>query len=292
MLESSDVLIVQAISNSGSISKAAELLNMSQPTLSKRLARLEHSLNIALFHRHNGGMKPTKAAQYLIEQGKSVQTQLNAIHRHIEMLANLQTGNLNIGVGPIIEQLYFPKVLLDFAEETHNIKVTLLTESAERLIDHLASGDLDIIIGPLTASELSNELIVTPVKSANLIFVGRAGHPLLETPGPISLDALTHYPSIGPSIPKSFRSRIPEILTPLITSENYTTSKSVVMFSDYITGGPELLFEKELQEGTLVELPVEINSVWTSFCAVKPESLEIPAVKKFMAVFDRYLDRG
>lgn len=53
MLDSSDITIVATIAELGSISKAADKLNMSQPTLSKGLTRLEQVLAIDLFHRHS-----------------------------------------------------------------------------------------------------------------------------------------------------------------------------------------------------------------------------------------------
>lgn len=291
MLESSDIQIVQAISDSGSLSRAAEILHMSQPTLSKRLTRLEHSLGISLFHRHNGGMLPTEPATFIIQNGMEVRAKLNSMQRHIEMLSNLEGGNLKIGVGPIIEQLYFPKVLLDLTEETKNLKISIVTEPPQKLVEHLKKGFLDVIVGPFTKEDLPDDFTVIPIQRANIILIARSGHPLLQE-DKITQTTLARYPIISPAIPERYQAMLSDssqLPSPLITCENYNTSKSVVLVSDYITGGPELLFRKELNEGSLVKLPLNLPLIWTANCAIKPESMTTPAIKKFIEVFDRYL---
>lgn len=295
MLESSDIQIVKVISEVGSISKAAELLHMSQPTLSKRLARLESTLDLSLFHRYNGGMIPSEAANFIIDNGNAVQEKLSSMHRHLNMLSNLEEGTLNIGVGPIIEQIYFPKVLLDFTEESSNIRITLTTDSGQRLLELLQRGAIDVGIGPFRKSDIPEDLVSYPVQSANIILTCRSGHPVLEglkEGDVVSLLDLAKYPSIGPRVPDSFKEMLPPGLkdySAVITCDNYAASKSVASCSDYITGGPELLFEKELKNGTLVEIPINFSMMWSSFCIVRPESVEIPSVKKFLEIFGSYL---
>ncbi|MCG8609096.1 MAG: LysR family transcriptional regulator [Pseudomonadales bacterium] len=295
MLDSTDINMVQVISEVGSISKAAEMLNMSQPTLSKRLARLESSLGLSLFHRYNGGMLPLHAANFIMENGIQVQSKLNSIHRHLKMLSNLEEGTLNIGVGPIIEQIYFPKVLLDFTEETSNVRITLTTDSGERLLQLIQEGSIDVGIGPFRKSDIPEDLISRSVQSANIILVCRSGHPVLDDikgNGVVSLLDLSKYPNIGPSTPDSYKENLPEEFKkfrPLITCENYMSSKSIVSCSDYITGGPEILFEKEIRNGSLVKIPTNFTMQWSSFCIVRPESINIPSVKKFLDIFSSYL---
>ena len=204
-------------------------------------------------------------------------------------------GTLNIGVGPIIEQIYFPKVLLDFTEETSNVRITLTTDSGERLLQLIQEGSIDVGIGPFRKSDIPEDLISRSVQSANIILVCRSGHPVLDDikgNGVVSLLDLSKYPNIGPSTPDSYKEHLPEEFKkfrPLITCENYMSSKSIVSCSDYITGGPEILFEKEIRNGSLVKIPTNFTMQWSSFCIVRPESINIPSVKKFLDIFSSYL---
>lgn len=215
MLDVSDIHILNTITETGSINKAAEKLFMSQPTLSKRVTRLEQVLKVELFHRHSTGMKPTEITNYLINNGKQIQSKLDAMCRHVELLSNLEGGTLNIGVSPIIEQLFFPKVLMDFVEDSKNVEITFQVELPDKLQQGVIDGEIDIAIGPFAPSELAHELVVTEVKDDFLIFVVRAGHPVSLLDGTVHTSKLNDYPSIGPAM-----------------------NKPIVMMSDHFTAGP------------------------------------------------------
>lgn len=292
MLTSSDVMTIKTIVDSGSISKAADILNVTQSTLSKRLARLEQVLKVSLFYRHNGGMKATPIATYLVESGERIQESLDSMFRHVEMLSELQGGSLHIGVGPIIEQLYFPDVLLDFIHETSNVKIRMYTETEERLVQMLRSGQIDIAIGPFNPQELEEDFIVSPVQSAKLVAIAHPDHPLLDdAPEHLPLSVLKEYPTVGPepstTVLKLLRAAKIEAFDATITCDSYSTAKSIVQKSNYLTCGPEALFKAEIDEASLAELPINLNIEWQSFFAVRPESIELPVVKKFTEVFNR-----
>lgn len=291
MLDVSDIHLIQTIADLGSISKAADQLNISQPTLSKKLSRLEQVLKISLFYRHNVGMLPTDAAKLIIERGKKLSYELNTIERHIELMTNLEEGTLNVGIGPIIEQLYFPKMLLDFTEETRNIKVSLRTDSSSNLLNMLLNGELDIALGPFSKDNLDEDLVVSPIQECKLVTVVRPGHPLLEKPEPVSWDTLLLYPMVAPHASHDVIADLEALdidVSPDIVCDNYETNKSVVMSSDYFTGGPELIFRKEFASGSLAEVKTDIDVMWRSLCVIRPESAQVPVVNKFLEILNRY----
>ena len=262
MLDVSDIHLIQTIAEVGSINKAADKLFMSQPTLSKRISRLEQVLKIDLFHRHSTGMTPTSAASYLIENGKQIQGKLDAMCRHVELLSELQGGSLNIGAGPISEQLFFPKVLVDFLEDTRDVKTVLRIGVTDELLAMVIDGQLDIAIGPFEPSELPKDLLVTPLRTEQIIFVVRPGHPLANKDIDDIYAAFEQYSLIGPSITSSVAKYMNYEKSPgmvKVSCDNYRISKSVVMTSDYITGGPALLFARELAAGELVELKADYD---------------------------------
>ena len=66
MLDVSEIKSLQAIADSGSLNKAAKVLNLSQPALSKRVRRLEDRLRNKLFYRGRQGMVPTAYAHRIL----------------------------------------------------------------------------------------------------------------------------------------------------------------------------------------------------------------------------------
>lgn len=291
MLDVSDIHLLKAIVEAGSTSKAAEKLFMSQPTLSKRVARLEQQLKTQLFHRSSTGMKPTEIANYLIHQGQHIQSQLSAICRHVELLSNLEGGSLHIGVSPVVEQLLFPQVLLDFIAETTNVEISFKVEVPEKLQQAVIAGELDIAVGPFLVHELPQELFISEVSSEPVIFVVRPEHPIvLASPQP-TLAELFQYPGIGPALNKSMLATLEQAgLSPKrqITCDNYHISKSIVMSSDYFTGGPKQLFEHELSRSELIEVKTAQPVIWQAYCVTRPESIHTATVKKFLEILERY----
>ncbi|AXN33953.1 LysR family transcriptional regulator [Vibrio coralliilyticus] len=288
MLDVSDIKLLQKVTELGSINKAADELYMSQPTLSKRISRLEQTLNVKLFFRHSSGMQPTDVTNYLIKNGQLVQAKLDSMCRHVERLASLEGGKLNIGVGPIIEQLYFPKVLLDFVEQTSQVKTLLKTANASELLTMTMDGHLDVAVGPFNIDDLPNELISAPVQGAPIVFVARPEHPLFSDKK-LNWDKLKQYPVIAPDAGntlKSYHSSQFNNDFVQITCDNYTTSKSLVKTSDFITAGPRLLFSREIQEQQLAEIPLESNIYWQSSWIARREAVYTPTVNKFIKILE------
>lgn len=291
MLDVSDIYILKTIAEFGSTNKAAEKLHMSQPTLSKRVSRLEQVLNVELFHRSNAGMKPTRITEYLIENGQNLQSQLDSLCRHVELLANLEGGSLKIGVSPVIEQLLFPKVLLDFIEETQNVEISFRVDSPEALVKATLSGEVDVAIGPYASDELPLDLAISEVDTASVIFVVRPGHPLLPQDNPVTVQELTSLNGIGPALNQAMIKAMEAkglSATLKITCDSYHIAKNVVMNSDYYTGGPAQLFEKELNSGELIAVNIDTDIRWQACCITRPESVHIPTVKKFLDILSQY----
>jgi LysR family transcriptional regulator, regulator of abg operon len=286
VLDVSDIHQIEVIAELGSISKAAEVLNVSQPTLSKRISRLEQVLNITLFHRTSNGMLPTEAASHIIRSGQPLKHQIHTIERDIELMCQLDTGELHLGVGPIMEQLLFPEVLLQFTRQAPKVKISIRTEDAEDLLTLLQEAKVDVVVGPFIESQVPETMVMTRVIDYEVICVVRPDHPLVGQTS-VGQDDLTNYPLIAPRATATLIDQLPATsarLEPQITCENYTVSKTMVMHSDYVTGGPESIFRQELDEGKLVALPVDTGIRWSAACVTRPESLHSPLVKALLEV--------
>ncbi|MGY0312609.1 LysR family transcriptional regulator [Alteromonas macleodii] len=293
MIDVSDIHMIQVISEVGSINKAAELLHVSQPTLSKKVSRLEKKIDMELFDRDISGMVPTEAAKFLVMQSDTLKNHLHVIERQLELMANKIGGVVRVGVGPIIEQLILPNVLLDFAEQNYEFKVVVSVLPAEELLNRLGSGHIDIAIGPFAQQDASSAF-VSPLHSAQKLVVAvRPGHSI-STKGTVSFDDLLSNKLVAPDVPKSMGRDIQTLmagsaLEPDITCESYAMAKLVVQNSDYITAGPEALFQKEFEEGKLIKLTFAADVTWQCKCLVKPQTLLSPRVKEIVSIFGQYM---
>ena len=92
--------VFHAIMRTGSLSKAAELLCVSQPAVSKVLAHAERSAGLTLFNRVHGRLQPTREAELLFSETQKLQTNLDSIRDLARNLARQPEGHLRIGCLP------------------------------------------------------------------------------------------------------------------------------------------------------------------------------------------------
>lgn len=279
-MDTSDLMLIEKICELGSLTRAAEVLYLSQPTLSKKLGRLESQLGATLFHRSSTGLVPTDVARYIIVSAQPLKDQLRRIERHVEQITQLDRGDVQLGVGPIIEQVLLPTVLSKFVAQTGRVQMSVITEDADTLLQLLRSASVDVIAGPFRAADYDEkEFIAFPLVSDSFIAVARTGHPLF-TSDDASID-FRSFPWAAPK-PQGAVADQPNLdTTPhqRVVSDNYALLIKLTVSSDCICFGPEHIFQTEINGGTLAKIQGVPKLQWESACLVRPESVETPLVK-------------
>src|SRR4029434_11192463 len=85
------------VSRAGSMGKAAQRLNISQPAISRSIAELEHALGVRLLNRHRKGIDATEYGRALLDCGLAVFDDLRQGVKTIEFLADPTAGEVRIG---------------------------------------------------------------------------------------------------------------------------------------------------------------------------------------------------
>ena len=185
-MDLSDIKLIKTIADAGSISLASQRLNLSQPTVSKRLARLEHTLKMQLFHRLPRGMTPTATAELSCASARPEPA--DAGHHSPVTDGRSRCGPPALGVGPIIEQVLLPHVPPELLSLTGGAQITVVTENDRNLIEQFAASELDVIVGPFDQSDTTlDALIELPMLSEPMIAAVGTQHPLF-TKTEVSLD--------------------------------------------------------------------------------------------------------
>lgn len=285
MFDISDIQQIKVICEKNSISQAAKVLNVSQSTLSKRVARLEQVLKAKLFHRSPQGLIPTRAALYIIESAHGLQDELKRIERHVTQMSLLERGDITIGVGPIVEPVLLPLVLPQFHQGTGDVRITVRTEKAEMLVNLLRASELDVIAGPFRAQDFGDDFIVTPLVSAPLLIMAAAQHPIFKLDEP-NLADLQDYSFAAPALQGGMKTtKVSPLLADhgkRIVCENYHVVKSMLMQTDCLTIAPRAVYADDLASGELKVVSYQHQVTWDCACIVKPESIDAPLVKRFV----------
>ena len=293
MIDISELTMVETICASGSLTKASEAMSVSQPTLSKRLAKLEDQLGARLFHRASNGLKPTLIANFLVEKASPIKSHISSIERQVERILSHDQGDIRIGVDPIIEQVMLPGVLIKMMNYSGNVRFSVFTEGATALVDKLKSGELDVIAGSFGASPChpeDHDIMSIELTREQTINVARVGHPIFKTRNPKFFEYAYAYPS---------SKKTPELSRPSgfggrrLSLDNYTLIKKVALETDYICGGPKEVFISEIEAGTMQVVPDSPSVEWRSSCLIKTEATETPLVGLFIETLlecrDEYL---
>lgn len=128
------------------ISKAADLLYISQPAVSHNIKELEKQLGIQLFYKKANGMCATNEAEILY---KYISSAFNSIYKGeltISDMAGLKTGSVKIGSPSYISVLYLSDVITEFRKNHPNIKIEIISKPSVELYSMLLTQNIDIMV--------------------------------------------------------------------------------------------------------------------------------------------------
>ena len=139
------------ICNCGSVSDAAELLHISQPSLSVAIKELESEFGVRLFHRHHRGMSLTAEGQTLYRISRDL---LHRSDRIEKIMRDLGKGRkkIRIGIPPMIGSLVLPALYGEFLPLHPEISLEITEGGRQELQQLLSEGQLDVIFSPHNAA--------------------------------------------------------------------------------------------------------------------------------------------
>ena len=141
-----DVHVLMAVVQAGSMRKAAQQLNTSQPNISKSIADLEHALGVRLLDRQRQGVEPTEYGRALLDCGIAVFDELRQGVKNIEFLADPATGEARVGGSPFLAATLACAVIDRLSRRYPRIAVHLAVGSDPDLYRKLRDRNLDLLI--------------------------------------------------------------------------------------------------------------------------------------------------
>jgi DNA-binding transcriptional LysR family regulator len=182
-----------AVAQSGRFTAAARACNVSQPSLSVQVAKLEEELGGALFERSRRGARLTARGELFLPRAKAVLGEMEAAHREVESLAGLSTGKVTLGCLPTTGAHVLPRVLAAFRRAHPKVQVLLREESSPGLARCLEQGEVDLAI--LDEAGLRSGMEHVPLLSEDLLAALPPRHPLAGK-GRVALRQLAGDPFI------------------------------------------------------------------------------------------------
>lgn len=144
MLNLRQIEAFRAVIETGTVSRAAERLSISQPAVSKLIQNLEHATGLLLFDRTPGRIVPTAEALQLFEEVARIFKGLNSLQDFAADIRALHRSRLRIGVMPALSTGFIQDVLIEFTKAYPATQVAVHARSTSKLVDWLIAGHLDI----------------------------------------------------------------------------------------------------------------------------------------------------
>ncbi len=127
----------------GSFTRAAELLNYSQSSISRMISDLEKEWKVALLERSTGGVKLTSDGMKLLPYAKSVVAEFEKLQMEVDELNGLQSGLIRIGTFSSVATHWLPNIIKEFQKDYPNIDYELLLGDYTEIEEWIAEGRVD-----------------------------------------------------------------------------------------------------------------------------------------------------
>jgi DNA-binding transcriptional LysR family regulator len=141
-----DLHVLMTVVQAGSMGKAAQRLNTTQPNISRSIAELERTLGVRLLDRHRHGIDPTEYGRALLDCGVAVFDDLRQGVKNIEFLADPTTGELRIGTTTFLAASFVSALVDRLSRRYPCIVFHLVTGYTETLHRELAGRNVDLLI--------------------------------------------------------------------------------------------------------------------------------------------------
>ncbi|MBL8340239.1 MAG: LysR family transcriptional regulator [Rubrivivax sp.] len=261
-LDPAALALVAAVDECGSLSAAARALGITQPAMTKQLARLEVQLGLALFTRGARGVLPTAYAQALLPRARIVRAQLAMAAQELDQLRGAREGRVTVALSHLAVVVLLPRVLPAFRAAWPNIVLRFVPTTFPHRYAGLREGDPDMALAQLPGDALTAEYSVRPLLQADVAVVARPGHPLARA---VSLAELRGAEWVLPSLDSATtaalaaalqRARLPPPHC-IVTSETLTGLETIVAASDLLGAMPAEVAAARVRAGSgLVRLPL------------------------------------
>ncbi|OOS24605.1 LysR family transcriptional regulator [Moraxella pluranimalium] len=151
----------KAVAETGSFTKAAESLHLTQSALSGLIKDFEGTLSLRLFDRTTRKLTLSVAGQHIYPMATKILYDVENMTTEVSRLKALESGVVNVAVSQQLAASILPKVIAEFVASYPNIKVSMKDCSVDAVIDAVASSEVDFGIAPARniADSLSSELL-------------------------------------------------------------------------------------------------------------------------------------
>ncbi len=235
-MERNQLLYVVEVAQQGNITKAAEVLHITQPSLSVQIMNLEQELGVSLFERTRKRVYLTEAGKVFVEKAILILNQIESLKRTMEDFSARRKGALRIGVLPVMLPLHLHELLAAFSDAFPDLELRLIELGSSELIHKVLDDQLDAaFVIRSQINEKDEKLKGECLMKSRWMAVIHKNHPLADH-SVLNLEDLRDQrlilPSDGFNLQRVLHSRLDYFKIPYKISMTYTQIEACFAFAD------------------------------------------------------------
>lgn len=256
-----------------SISKAAKLLNITQPGLSMQIQNLEDEIGATLLERSNKGVELTEEGKVVFEHATTMLSLEDNIKKSLKKLEK-DKKTLSICACKSLGEYVLPCSIYTFKEIYTDVEVNLEVHNTNTVIKKLLSHDTDI--GIITGFHETDNIAIIPILSDRLVLVGGPDEEYEE----INIEKILNIPLILREEDSNNRAILSDILLKhglniedlniVLSSNSPESIKSTVASGRGFAFLPEVVIKQELRRGILQKIDIkDFNAKFNYYLAYR-----------------------
>ena len=282
----------QQVALTGSFTKDARELFLTQPAVSQQIKALEYAYGVKLFDRQGKTIQLTHQGEILFSKITSLLNELRDIEKIFEDMSELDIGRIDIASTAVFSTYFLPRIMGGFNKNYPGIELELHTGNSHKVITKLLEGGTDFGFGGVVKSE--PDIQFSLIHREPYIFVVGSEHPLARR-SLVSVDDLKDFPFIWREHGTLTRRKMEEMLggsqaalifNNVIEVQNVETAKRLVEGGYGVTIIPAIAVRRELEAGWLGEVHLDGLDLKASYYLLHPRKRPL---SKYAEAFLRLL---
>ncbi len=256
--------VLKAADEAGSLNRAAAVLNITQPAVSRSIARLEEAVGCRLLERSANGVKLTEFGTLILEHFTVAEAEIVQAAQKLAILSRDRAGAVACAGAPVNMT-----IVTAAAEQFHRRRpkqaVHLMEGATPAMLGLLLAGEIDVVVGSNIQKVDDERLVIEPLLDEEIGVFARADHPaaaqgqlkmaeLLEKAHWVFPDSGTHLYAY---IHAELRTRELEAPKNLIESRSTTAIRWLARYSDSLALSTSLVHMPELLSGEVCALKTD-----------------------------------
>jgi len=177
-MELRDLDYLRVVASRGHLGRAADQLRLTQPALTKCIARLERDLKVRLLDRTPKGVRLTACGEHLLGHADRLHAADIDIRRELIELDTGEAGHLRLGTGIVASQMLLPEACIALLRDSPGITLEIVSGNSESLFPALRERRVDLVLASVGSTSLDG-LHTFHLMEDEVAVIARRGHPLL-----------------------------------------------------------------------------------------------------------------